>query len=38
VKRQKGIPPYGARAGLANTEGNRIVSGSEANWTDEDAF
>jgi protein regulator of cytokinesis 1 len=38
VKKQKGIPPYNARAGLADTESNRIVSGSEANWTDEDAF
>jgi protein regulator of cytokinesis 1 len=37
-KKQKGIPPYGARAGLEDSEGNRIVSGSEANWTDEDAF
>ena len=39
-KRQKGIPPYGAHAGhvLTDSEGNRIVSGSEANWTDEDAF
>jgi protein regulator of cytokinesis 1 len=39
-KRQKGIPPYGAHAGhvLTDAEGNRIVSGSEANWTDEDAF
>jgi protein regulator of cytokinesis 1 len=38
VKKQKGLPPYGTRAGYAETEGNRIVSGSEAAWTDEDAF
>jgi protein regulator of cytokinesis 1 len=39
VKRQKGIPPYGhAGHALMDAEGNRIVSGSEANWTDEDAF
>jgi len=38
LKKQKGIPPYGARPGLVDTEDNRIVSGSEANWTDEDAF
>jgi protein regulator of cytokinesis 1 len=38
VKRQKGIPPYSARAAIVDTEGNRIVSGSEANWTDEEAF
>jgi Ase1/PRC1/MAP65 family protein len=39
IKKQKGIPPYG-HAGHAyiDAEGNRIVSGSEANWTDEDAF
>jgi protein regulator of cytokinesis 1 len=39
IKKQKGIPPYG-HAGHAYTDadGNRIVSGSEANWTDEDAF
>jgi len=40
AKRQKGIPPYAGHAGhgLTDAEGNRIVSGSEANWTDEDAF
>jgi len=38
IKKQKGLPPYGAHAGhaLTDAEGNRIVSGSE--WTDEDAF
>lgn len=34
-KKQKGIPPYDNRAGLTDA---RIISGSEANWTDEDAF
>ncbi len=38
VKKQKGIPPYGARAGLTDADGTRIISGSENNWTDEDAF
>jgi protein regulator of cytokinesis 1 len=39
VKRQKGIPPHGhAGHALVDPEGNRIMSGSEANWTDEDAF
>ncbi|TAQ90237.1 hypothetical protein B7494_g1439 [Chlorociboria aeruginascens] len=40
TKRQKGIPPYGAHAGheITDVHGNRIPSGSEANWTDEDAF
>ena len=40
MKKQKGLPPYGAHAGqaLMDSEGNRIVSGSETNWTDEDAF
>lgn len=40
-KKQRGLPPYGAHAGHAVTDahGNRIISGSEANWTtDEDAF
>lgn len=39
LKKQKGLPPYG-HAGhvLMDAQGNRIVSGSEANWTDEDAF
>lgn len=39
IKRQKGIPPHGhVSHALMDAEGNRIVSGSEANWTDEDAF
>ncbi|RDL39507.1 Uncharacterized protein BP5553_03847 [Venustampulla echinocandica] len=40
VKKQKGLSPYGAHAGhgLTDAHGNRIVSGSETNWTDEDAF
>ena len=39
-KKQRGVPPYGAHPGhvLYDTHGNRIVSGSETNWTDEDAF
>ncbi|RDW88525.1 hypothetical protein BP6252_00557 [Coleophoma cylindrospora] len=37
-KKQKGIPPYHAGNVMTDAEGNRIVSGSEANWTDEDAF
>jgi protein regulator of cytokinesis 1 len=39
LKRQKGIPPL-SHAGhvVMDAEGNRIVSGSDANWTDEDAF
>jgi protein regulator of cytokinesis 1 len=37
IKKQKGILPYPGRAG-ADFENTRIVSGSEANWTDEDAF
>lgn len=38
-KRLKGIPPL-AHAGhvLLDGENNRIPSGSESNWTDEDAF
>lgn len=38
AKKLRGIPPYGAHAGHALTdgEGHRIASGSE--WTDEDAF
>ncbi|KAI9734478.1 MAG: hypothetical protein M1818_006867 [Claussenomyces sp. TS43310] len=38
-KRPRGLPP-GMHAGqvLLDPEGNRIYSGSEANWTDEDAF
>lgn len=38
LKKQKGLPPSGAHAGLMENESNRIVSGSEAAWTDEDAF
>lgn len=39
IKKQKGIPPYGhAGHAYVDAEGNRVVSGSEANWTDEDAF
>ncbi|KAG9235897.1 microtubule associated protein-domain-containing protein [Amylocarpus encephaloides] len=40
LKKQKGIPPCGAHAGhvITDANGNRIPSGSEANWTDEDAF
>jgi protein regulator of cytokinesis 1 len=38
LKKHKGLPPSGAHAGLMETESNRIVSGSEAAWTDEDAF
>lgn len=39
-KKQKGIPQHGAPAGhvFYDARGNRIISGSEANWTDEDAF
>jgi Ase1/PRC1/MAP65 family protein len=39
LKKQKGIPPL-AHAGhaLLDKDGNRIPSGSESNWTDEDAF
>ncbi|KAI6710174.1 hypothetical protein JHW43_007306 [Diplocarpon mali] len=35
LKKQKGIPPYNNRPGLIDA---RVISGSEANWTDEDAF
>lgn len=35
-KKQKGYPAYAPRAGLE--EEPRIVSGSDANWTDEDGF
>ena len=40
TKKMKGVPPYGhdARIVMTDAHGNRIVSGSEANWTDEDAF
>ncbi|KAJ5050530.1 uncharacterized protein L3040_002407 [Drepanopeziza brunnea f. sp. 'multigermtubi'] len=34
-KKQKGIPQYDSRGGVTEA---RILSGSEANWTDEDAF
>jgi len=39
AKKQRGVPPY-EHAGHAMTDaqGNRVVSGSEANWTDDDAF
>lgn len=38
-KKQRGLPPAGYTGRvLVDSEGNRIVSGSEANWTDEDAF
>jgi protein regulator of cytokinesis 1 len=38
VKKQKGIPAVYAGHAVVDTEGNRLMSGSEANWTDEDAF
>ncbi|CZR57352.1 related to microtubule-associated protein [Phialocephala subalpina] len=38
IKKQRGIPPYDTRAGITEIDGVRIASGSEANWTDEDAF
>lgn len=41
AKKQRGVPNYGHPAHaqvLTDAQGNRIVSGSEANWTDEDAF
>jgi protein regulator of cytokinesis 1 len=39
VKKLKGIPPYGhAGHTYTDADGHRIVSGSETNWTDEDAF
>jgi protein regulator of cytokinesis 1 len=38
IKKQKGIPPAYAGHALTDAEGNRILSGSETNWTDEDAF
>ena len=38
-KKLKGIPPHGhAGHETYDAHGNRIISGSEANWTDEDAF
>jgi protein regulator of cytokinesis 1 len=37
MKKQRGIAPYPGRAGI-DIENTRIVSGSDANWTDEDAF
>ena len=38
-KKQRSVPQY-AHAGheMREAPGNRIVSGSDANWTDEDAF
>lgn len=40
VKKIKGVPAYAHDGRIITTDahGNRIVSGSEANWTDEDAF
>ena len=38
VKKQRGIPPAYAGHALADAEGHRIASNSEAGWTDEDAF
>jgi protein regulator of cytokinesis 1 len=39
TKKQKGTPQYGhAGHAFIDADGNRVVSGSEANWTDEDAF
>jgi protein regulator of cytokinesis 1 len=38
LKKQKGIPPGHVAHVFVDAEGNRVVSGSEANWTDEDAF
>jgi protein regulator of cytokinesis 1 len=39
IKKARGIPPYhDGRIYMTDAHGNRIVSGSEANWTDEDAF
>jgi protein regulator of cytokinesis 1 len=37
LKKQKGIQPYAGRPGV-DTENCRIVSNSDSNWTDEDAF
>jgi len=39
MKKHKGYLP-GAHAGhaLVDEDGNRIISGSETNWTDEEAF
>ncbi|KAG9246741.1 microtubule associated protein-domain-containing protein [Calycina marina] len=40
-KKQRGVPPYERPAHemvTVDAAGNRIASGSEANWTDEDAF
>lgn len=39
-KRQKGFPPPQLLAGqvVVDEAGNRVFSGSDANWTDEDAF
>lgn len=40
TKRQKGFPPPQSHAGqmIVDEAGNRVFSGSDANWTDEDAF
>lgn len=40
IKKAKGIPPYAheGRPMMTDAHGNRIISGSDANWTDEDAF
>jgi len=40
IKKAKGIPPYGhdERPMMTDVHGNRIISGSETNWTDEEAF
>lgn len=37
IKKPRGLPPH-ARPEYSNHDGVRIASGSEANWTDEDAF
>ncbi|KAH8801554.1 microtubule associated protein-domain-containing protein [Xylogone sp. PMI_703] len=42
-KKSRGLPPYGGQGGhggiaMIDAEGNRIPSGSESNWTDEDAY
>jgi protein regulator of cytokinesis 1 len=38
MKKLRGIPPIHGGQILVDAQGNRIASGSEANWTDEDAF
>jgi protein regulator of cytokinesis 1 len=38
-KKQRGLPPCGHDGhGYTDADGHRVISGSEANWTDEDAF